>query len=67
MNQYKSIFQGTVDPNSEFAQLKRAHNSQKVLGICPKLLERMLIDFSVYARVASIMISTMLEKTVTTM
>lgn len=30
MNQYKSIFLGTVDPNSDFAQLKRAHNSQKV-------------------------------------
>jgi alanyl-tRNA synthetase len=30
MNQYKSIFLGTVDPNSEFAQLKRAFNSQKV-------------------------------------
>ena len=30
MNQYKSIFLGTVDPNSDFAQLKRAVNSQKV-------------------------------------
>lgn len=33
MNQYKSIFLGTVDPNSEFATLKRAHNSQKVGGV----------------------------------
>ncbi|DAA77577.1 TPA_exp: Alanine--tRNA ligase [Trichophyton benhamiae CBS 112371] len=31
MNQYKSIFLGTVDPNSDFAQLKRAHNSQKCI------------------------------------
>lgn len=31
MNQYKSIFLGTVDPQSDFAQLKRAVNSQKVV------------------------------------
>jgi alanyl-tRNA synthetase len=31
MNQYKSIFQGTVDPASDFAQLKRAVNSQKCI------------------------------------
>ncbi len=31
MNQYKSIFLGTVDPSSDFANLKRAVNSQKVL------------------------------------
>ncbi|TFK96651.1 tRNA synthetases class II (A)-domain-containing protein [Pterulicium gracile] len=31
MNQYKSIFLGTVDPNSDFAKLKRAHNSQKCI------------------------------------
>jgi hypothetical protein len=30
MNQYKSIFLGTVDPNSDFSKLKRAVNSQKV-------------------------------------
>lgn len=29
MNQYKSIFLGTVDKNSQFGQLKRAVNSQK--------------------------------------
>ncbi|KAG9050230.1 Alanine--tRNA ligase [Tulasnella sp. UAMH 9824] len=31
MNQYKSIFLGTVDPNSDFARLKRAVNSQKCI------------------------------------
>ncbi|KAI4150676.1 MAG: hypothetical protein LQ340_003951 [Diploschistes diacapsis] len=31
MNQYKTIFLGTVDPNSDFAHLKRAVNSQKDL------------------------------------
>ena len=31
MNQYKSIFLGTVDPSSEFATLKRAVNSQKCI------------------------------------
>ncbi|PSK42535.1 alanine-tRNA ligase [Elsinoe australis] len=31
MNQYKAIFQGTVDPQSDFAQLKRAVNSQKCI------------------------------------
>ena len=30
MNQYKSIFLGSVDPQSDFAHLKRAVNSQKV-------------------------------------
>ena len=33
MNQYKSIFLGTVDPQSDFASLKRAVNSQKVRNL----------------------------------
>ncbi|KAH9850281.1 tRNA synthetases class II (A)-domain-containing protein [Lenzites betulinus] len=31
MNQYKAIFLGTVDPQSELARLKRAFNSQKCI------------------------------------
>lgn len=31
MNQYKPVFQGTVDPDSDFAKLKRAVNSQKCI------------------------------------
>lgn len=31
MNQYKPIFQGTIDPQSDFAKLKRAVNSQKCI------------------------------------
>jgi hypothetical protein len=31
MNQYKSIFLGTVDPNSDLAKLRRAYNTQKCI------------------------------------
>jgi alanyl-tRNA synthetase len=31
MNQFKPIFQGTIDPNSDFAKLSRAANSQKCI------------------------------------
>ncbi|TDL24327.1 hypothetical protein BD410DRAFT_786443 [Rickenella mellea] len=31
MNQYKAIFLGTLDPNSEMAKWKRAYNSQKCI------------------------------------
>ena len=41
MNQYKAIFLGTVDPQSDFAQLKRAANSQKVWTI-----DAMLVRFA---------------------
>lgn len=30
-SQYKSIFLGTVDPNSDLAKLRRAYNSQKCI------------------------------------
>ena len=54
MNQYKSIFLGTVDPSSDFAQLKRAVNSQKVSTSSP--VQNLLADRqSVYAREASTM------------
>lgn len=34
MNQFKPIFLGTVDPNSDFAKLTRATDTQKVNSLC---------------------------------
>lgn len=34
MNQFKPIFLGTVDPNSDFSQLRRACDTQKVGACC---------------------------------
>jgi alanyl-tRNA synthetase len=31
MNQYKTIFLGTVDPNSDLSKLRRAYNTQKCI------------------------------------
>ena len=31
MNQYKSVFLGTVDPNSDLSKVKRAYNTQKCI------------------------------------
>ena len=42
MNQYKSIFLGTVEPSSDFAQLKRAVNSQKVSNFSILLGEKLM-------------------------
>lgn len=36
MNQFKSIFLGNVDPQSDFAKLRRAVNSQKVRDPAPQ-------------------------------
>lgn len=54
MNQYKSIFLGTVDPQSDLAHIKRAVNSQKVVFLEPN--EGMNADnVSVFVLEASIM------------
>ena len=54
MNQYKSIFLGTVDPSSDFAHLKRAVNSQKVSQSSENQSIKLMFD-SVYVLEASIM------------
>ena len=55
MNQYKSIFLGTVDPQSDFAHLKRAVNSQKVRSMFNGSWISALTSNSVYVRGESIM------------
>lgn len=42
MNQYKSIFLGTVDPSSDLAQLRRAVNTQKVSLFSCKLADGLM-------------------------
>ena len=42
MNQFKPIFQGTVDPNTDFGKLKRACDSQKVSILSAKFSLRLL-------------------------
>lgn len=57
MNQFKSIFLGTVDPQSDFANLKSAVNSQKVLLYAYLLLNSRsnICSYSVYVLVGNIM------------
>ena len=50
MNQYKSIFLGTVDPQSDFAQLKRAVNSQKASYLVRRIFVVPLLISTVYPR-----------------
>ena len=56
MNTFKSIFLGTVDPQSEFGKLKRAVNSQKVIHFLNCYLIP-LTPGSVFVLVGNIMIS----------
>ena len=55
MNQYKPIFLGTVDPSSDFGQLKRAVNSQKVRDHYMSHWKVWIDCHSVFAQEASIM------------
>lgn len=81
MNQYKSIFLGTVDPSSDFGQLKRAVNTQKVRTHSSDLTNELIIkvyscwgkaqcmSYSSYQYVFAYAsrISTMLERIITIM
>jgi len=68
MNQYKSIFLGTVDPSSDFAGLKRAANSQKANILClGGWAHKSNACLSAYGLGVNTTISTMSGKIATTM
>lgn len=53
MNQFKPVFLGTVDPNSELAKVKRACNSQKVRSFGACMSPTSVLPASLVFRVAA--------------
>lgn len=49
MNQFKPIFLGTVDPSTEFAKLKAACNSQKVVMLWVSVMQELVCGWCVVA------------------